>query len=482
MALANYVKFQRGTTLAYKKLAVKDPDTLYFIYETDDNKGVLYLGEKLITGGKLDGPISFNDLIEVLIGEDLVSDSVLVFDGTVWVNKPLAEVYQNFIGATENSAGVAGLVPAPAQNATDLWLRSDGTWAAANTVITIDNIDKEDHSVICAEMPTARRGDILIIKDIIVEDSDVRLYTAYVYDGFVWVAMDGNYSAESIYFKTDLLTTNAIGNITLTDGQATIAAAGKNLKQVWDTIFVKEEPAAVSKNPSVTVALIGADDEGNIKVEVGTKIIPQYSSAFDAGTYKYGPATDITVQTWTVTNSINDEFKDTEESSFSEIVVGDTTSFKVTSVATHTAGAIPVSNIGNPDESKAIAAGFKSGTSGAISGYRNTFYGTLENPPAELTSDDIRGLIPSNAALTDGDTWEMEIPVGAQCAIIAYPASLTDLNSVKDDNGLSAEIVTSFKKSTLEVEGANGHEPILYKVYRFDFITNGTLNKFTVTI
>jgi hypothetical protein len=130
----------------------------------------------------------------------------------------LAEVYQNFIGATENSAGVAGLVPAPAQNATDLWLRSDGTWAAANTVITIDNIDKEDHSVICAEMPTARRGDILIIKDIIVEDSDVRLYTAYIYDGSAWVAMDGNYSAESIYFKSDLLTTNAIGNITLTDG------------------------------------------------------------------------------------------------------------------------------------------------------------------------------------------------------------------------------------------------------------------------
>ena len=76
----------------------------------------------------------------------------------------------------------------------------------------------------------------------------------------------------------------------------------------------------------------------------------------------------------------------------------------------------------------------------------------------------------------------MEIPVGAKCAIIAYPATLTDLDSVKDDNGLSAEIVSSFKKSTLDVEGANDYDAISYKVYRFDFGANGTLNKFIVTI
>ena len=486
MALANYVKFQRGNALAYKNLAVKDPDTLYFIYETDDNKGVLYLGEKIIAGGELAEQISLNDLTDVLISEGLASDSVLVFNGTAWVNKPLAEIHQNFVGATENSAGVAGLVPAPDQNATDLWLRSDGTWAklpvTANAIITIDNTDKKDHSVIQAETSNAANGDILIIKDIIAEDSDLRQHTAYVYDGAAWNAMDGNYSAENVYFKSDLLTTKAIGNITLTNGQATIAAAGKNLKQVWDAIFVKEDPAAVTKNPSVSVALVGADKEGNIKVEVGTKVTPQYNSTFSAGTYKYGPATGITVNTWTVTNNTNDESKSTEDGSFNEITVGDTTNFKVTSAAAHTAGTTPVSNTGTPDESKAIAAGTKSGTSGAISGYRNTFYGTLDNPPATLTSDDIRGLTPSNAALTDGSNWEMEIPVGAKCAIIAYPATLTDLDSVKDDNGLSAEIVSSFKKSTLEVAGANKYEPIPYKVYRFDFGANGTLNKFIVTI
>ena len=80
-------------------------------------------------------------------------------------------------------------------------------------------------------------GDIVIIKDLI--DNDKWQYTAYVYNDGLWSAMDGNYDASNVYFSEDLTTTTAIGNITLTDGQATIAAAGKNLKEVFETIFVK---------------------------------------------------------------------------------------------------------------------------------------------------------------------------------------------------------------------------------------------------
>jgi len=45
---------------------------------------------------------------------------------------------------------------------------------------------------------------------------------------------------EKVIFSEDLTTTSAIGNIKLTNGQATIPAAGKNLVEVWNTIFVKE--------------------------------------------------------------------------------------------------------------------------------------------------------------------------------------------------------------------------------------------------
>ena len=49
--------------------------------------------------------------------------------------------------------------------------------------------------------------------------------------------MDGNYNAENVYFDEDLMTTTAVGVIKLTNGQATIPAAGKNLKEVFNTIF-----------------------------------------------------------------------------------------------------------------------------------------------------------------------------------------------------------------------------------------------------
>ena len=47
----NYVKFMRGTPEAYENLAVKANDTLYFVLNTGDAVGKLYLGETLIAGG-----------------------------------------------------------------------------------------------------------------------------------------------------------------------------------------------------------------------------------------------------------------------------------------------------------------------------------------------------------------------------------------------------------------------------------------------
>ena len=42
--LAGYVKFLRGTKTAFDKIITKDKDTLYFIYDSDDQtKGSLYL-------------------------------------------------------------------------------------------------------------------------------------------------------------------------------------------------------------------------------------------------------------------------------------------------------------------------------------------------------------------------------------------------------------------------------------------------------
>ena len=317
-------------------------------------------------------------------------------------------------------------------------------------------------------------GDIAIVKDVI--SGDKYQYTAYVYNGSAWVAMDGNYNAENVYFDKDLVTTSAVGNITLTNGQATIAATGKNLKQVFDTIFVKEKNPSVTQ-PSVSVSLAGAGAK-----EVGTKVTPSYTATFNAGKYEFGPATGCSITSWSVTDTNNAEPLNTATGSFAEITVADDTNYKVTATGNFSEGVIPVTNVGNEYAAGKIAAGSKSATSSAITGYRNSFYGTLTEK-GELTSDIIRSLGKSNKALTNGSTFGITIPVGAMRVVFAYPETLRDVSSVKDVNGLNAEISGAFTKSTLSVEGLNNFQGINYKVYVTDFAEAvATANTYNVTI
>ena len=327
--------------------------------------------------------------------------------------------------------------------------------------VTAEGDTTDDAAITNAVGATAlQAGDLAIVKRAIAGDKFQ--YTGYAYNGSEWAAMDGNYNAENVYFAKDLITTSAIGNITLTNGQATIAAEGKNLKQVFETIFVKEKNPTVTQ-PSVSVSLSGAGAK-----EVGTKVTPSYNATFNKGSYEYGPDTGLAA-TWAVKDSRNEEGT-AAAGSFSELEVGDNTNYTVTATATYGAGATPLTNIGNPYAAGAIVAGSKNGTSSAITGYRNSFYGTLTEMPEALSSATIRGLSgKANSKWTNGKTFTISIPVGAKAVIFAYPATLRDVTSVKDVNGLSAEVKSAFVKSTLSVEGANAYAGADYKVYVSEF-------------
>lgn len=325
---------------------------------------------------------------------------------------------------------------------------------------------------------TLQTGDIAICKRAI--SGEKYEYTAYVYSGSAWAAMDGNYNAENVYFDQDLLTTSAIGNITLTNGQATIAANGKNLKQVFDTIFVKEaQPTANA--PAVTVNLSGAGAK-----EAGTKLVPSFTASLSAGSYTYGPATGITATSWSVTDGRSGVDAVTAASgSFPELQVTDGINYRLTAEATHGAGAMPITNVGNEAPSKQIPAGSKTGYSSYISAYRNSFFGTLTTVPENevFTSAIIRGLSKSNASWSNGKQFDVAVPVGAKCIVFAYPASLREVSSVKDVNGMSAEIKTAFSSKTVSVAGANDYSPIDYRVY-YQALPEavGTANTYKVTI
>lgn len=325
-------------------------------------------------------------------------------------------------------------------------------------------------------------GDIAIVKHPL---SDSRFaHTGYVYSSGGWRAMDGNYNAENIFFDEDLQTTTAIGNIALTNGMATIPSTGKNLKEVWETIFVKEKtPSTTQPSVKITFSSGGAH-------EVGETVSASYSVSLDPGKYTYGPATGVLVSSVSVADSLG-ATRDTQTGSFDDVVVTDAMKsatdggYKLTATVAYTDGAVPVTNRGNAYAAGQIKSGSKSASSAAITGYRNTFFGTLTSKSDALTSSVIRGLTPSNGAFAAGSKFDIAIPVGAMRVLFAYPASLRDVSSVTDENGMGAQIVGSFAKNltTVQVEGANGATAIDYKVYYMDLSqANGTANVFHVTI
>lgn len=352
-------------------------------------------------------------------------------------------------------------------------VRADGE--SDNDVIT---------RVLTAAGVTAEKDDIFVVKALIADGK--YSYTAYVYDGSVWAAMDGNYSAENVYFADDLTYTAAIGVLTVpSSGSGTISASGKNVRDVLASILAKEKnPSTTQPAVTITCTQLGA-------YEVGTSVTPAYVATLSAGSYTYGPATGVEATEWSVTDGT--ATKDTANGTFDVLTVGDSTNYGITATATHGDGAVPVTNIGNAYAAGKIAAGSKSGTAyksasakstTKITGYRNSFYGTLTAKDGELNSALVRGLSgKSGKALAAGNSFNLSIPVGAIRVVFAYPATLRDVSSVQDVNGMNAEVKTAFTKTVVSVEGANGYQAIDYKVYVMDMANaNDTANTYKVTI
>ena len=348
--------------------------------------------------------------------------------------------------------------------------------AAEDNFYAVTAEGEETDATALAEIDAPKKGDIAVVKRTIANDKVS--HTAYVYNGSAWEAADGNYNAENVYFGKDLTITANIGVQTVgSSGSKTLATTGKNVKEVFDMIMAAEQnPKITQPSVSVTCAQMG-------NYEVGTKVTPQWSVALNPGNYSYGPATGVTATSYSVSDTDSNS-AETSSGSFPELTVEDGENYSISATVGHSAGAVPKTNLGNDYAAGKIAEGSKSGSKGTITGHRKTFYGTTTDKTSETTSAIIRGLSgKSNAALNNGSTFKVTIPVGALRVLIAYPATLRDVTSIKDDNAMSAEIKTGFTLSTVAVEGANNYTATNYKVYTMDFANaNDTTNTYTVTI
>lgn len=339
----------------------------------------------------------------------------------------------------------------------------------------VPNEGETDAQALARVITNPKKGDMAVVVRTFVEGKES--YTAYIHDGTGFKAMDGNYSAENIYFDEDFTYTANIGVLTVPgSGSGTIQASGKNVKEVLAGILAKE------KNPSATAPAVTIGTQTNFGTfEIGTKKNLVYGATLSAGSYTYGPATGITAKTWEATCTGVAGSKTTASGTF-ENVVAEAASKTITVKATYDAGAIPVTNLGNPYPAGQIKAGSASKVSGNLVGVRYMFWGPMTDASAELNSANIRALA-HNKATGTGNLSTFGAGAGAKKVVVAVPAGRR-ITKVIMPSALNADVTSLFVKqgTQVQVQGANAYAATAYDVYVYQPASIDAAETYTVTI
>lgn len=329
----------------------------------------------------------------------------------------------------------------------------------------------ETDTELLATVANPAQGDMAIVERAVATNANS--YTAYVYDGKKWCAMDGNYSAENVYFDSDLTYTAPIGVKTVpASGAGTISAAGKNVKEVLASILA-EEKNPVTTQPSASVKITS----GSGTAEVGTHRNISYSASLSAGSYTYGPDTGVVAGT--ITASFDGKTKAGATGTFENVVADGTKTLTVS--ITHNEGAVPKTNLGNPYADGKIAAGTKSATaSQTLVGVRHMFYGPMTTD-AELNSENIRKLTHEAASKKTIDTFGAG--AGAVKVVVAVPASM-NVTKVLMPSAMNADATANFVKQagSVQVEGAEGFTAAAYNVWVYKPASIDSSETYAVTI
>ena len=310
--------------------------------------------------------------------------------------------------------------------------------------------------------------------------------------------MDGNYNAENVFFDEDLVVTTKIGTIqTLTNGQAKLAAKGKNIKQVLSSLLAARQlPKATL--PSASIKL--TNDQ--FKYEVGTTVTPRWETKFSVGSYSYGPATGVTDNGGVVTST-----KDTEgttiaagslnisSGAFDSYQVEDNTKYYgYLSYGWNAGTSNPVDNFGeeyvNISSNLPIqaATGKTATSSDYIYGYRKWFKGGLESDSSTpLTSSLIREELDNSDSAISAQTFDLKAVDYAGCkrVVIAIPSAanvgITEV-LLKSSSNLTITSEFVLQNSTVEVEGAEGYTAKPYKIWIYEPAELDSSEVYTITI
>ena len=336
------------------------------------------------------------------------------------------------------------------------------------------NEGESDAQALARMVTNPKKGDMAVVIRTFVEGK--RSYTAYIHDGTGFKAMDGNYSADNVYFDEDLTYTVQFGTLAKPASSAKFSAKGKNVSQVFASLMAQEA------NPSKTSPAVSFNTQtGFGTFEIGTTKNLTYGASLSPGSYTYGPATGITAKTWEVTCTGVAGSKSTATGTF-ENVVAEATAKTITAKATYGDGTIPVTNLGNPYAAAQIKAGNASKTSDSLVGVRYMFWGPMTEASAELNSANIRALAHNQASGT-GTLSTFGAGAGAKKVVVAVPAG-RKITKVLMPSALNADVTALFVKQSaqVQVQGANAYAAAAYDVYVYQPASIDAGETYAVTI
>lgn len=262
-------------------------------------------------------------------------------------------------------------------------------------------------------------GDIAINKKTITGDK--KEYTAYVWNGTTWEAMDGNYSADNVFMPENMIITEKFGKYDIpTTGSRELECAGMTVKAFINDAFAQTK-SGTKTNPAFSLTVNGGTGEIGTKYTVPAATLKMTG----VGSYQYGPATGITVPVnnavikatksgyeQELSNStamaLNSTISTTAGTANAETYLSGGATYTYTATANYTEGAVPKNNIGADDPGNKIPAGsFSDSKSATFTGYYPAYYAFTTTPKANPTA-----LTANNGNVTvDGVTYTRELNV-----------------------------------------------------------------------
>ena len=366
-----------------------------------------------------------------------------------------------------------------------------------------------DAEALARAVTSPKKGDIAVCERVIGDVSTASSMTAYMYDGEKWCALDGNYDASNVYFAKDFTLAGsytAVGNVTKSSNAATgtLSAKGKSLEQLIQNIFTKE---LYPSNDLPTIALSGDSDQSG---EVGTTFsLPTVTvKVSDVGSYTYGPATGINFPIGdlviaecasssdkaTITSASNKKsntaaaVKDstvslTASNAKGTVYTDSVISYTFDAVGSYTAGAMPVTNLGNNYESKKIAAGTAHCDARTIkrTGWRNYWYGFVSTTTAagltritdssaanyNKVTDGTKTLTAGGAAISNTTLPTITAVAGDRMPVVVFPTSAKKKVASASMPGSLNAPGTFTKIGTVNLAGANGASAVSYDIWGY---------------